>query len=141
MVGLGILLRVMKRLFGKTIEETGALPTRYYLREILDALDRDNLGEAVRLLRLSKGALVDRSRWELVRQQVLFRCRVLVQRHGSRIRSIEERIERLRRQRRLPWRLLRKGPGEKLVHYEKVLSLERCAQTLLQDFEKSLKNI
>ena len=96
MIGLGILIRILKRLLGKTLENTGALPTRYYLREILESLDRDNIGEAVKLLRVSKGALVDKSRWELVRQQVLFRCRVLVGRHGRRIRSIEARIEKLK---------------------------------------------
>jgi len=39
MLGLGTLFRVAKKLFGKPLEDTGILPTRYYVREILEALD------------------------------------------------------------------------------------------------------
>jgi len=64
---------MLRRVLGKPLEDTGALPTRYYLHEVLRSLDHDNIGEAVQLLRMSKGALVDKSRWEMVRQQVIFR--------------------------------------------------------------------
>jgi len=140
-MGLGALFRILKRPLRKTLEQTGSLPTRYYLRRILESLDRDNIGEAVRLLSVSRGALVDRSRRELVRQQVLFRCRVLMKRHDRRIRSIEGRIETLNRGGRFPWRWFRKIPAERLVRYENLLSLEKQAQSLLEKYERELRNI
>ena len=140
MIGLGILFRIFKGFLGKSLKNTGALPTRYYLHEILRSLDHDNIGEAVKLLKMSKGALVDKSRWELVRQQVLFRCRVLMGRHCRRIRSIEDRIEKLKNHGKLPWRWFQKRPVEKLTHYENTLSLEKRAQALLENYERELKN-
>jgi len=140
-IGLGILVRIVRHLLGKPLEDSGALPTRYYLHEILKSLDQDNIGQTVKLLKVSKGALVDRSRWELVRQQVLFRCRVLMERHGKRIRSIERRIMELKRHGRLPWRWFQNKPVEKLGHYENALALEKRAQALLEKYESELKNI
>jgi hypothetical protein len=141
MFGLGILLRILRTLLRKPLENTGALPTRYYLHEILKSLDQDNIGQAVQLLRTSKGAFVDKSRRELVRQQVLFRCRVLMERHSKRIRSIESRMKAFRKQRRVPWRWLQKEPVEKLGDYKNALTLEKQAQTLLEQYERELKNI
>jgi hypothetical protein len=141
MIGLGILFRILKRFVGKPLESTGALPTRYYLHEILRSLDNDDIGEAVKLLRLSKGALVDKPRWEIVRQQIIFRCRVLKDRHHRRIHDIEKRIERFRRQRRLPWRWFRTEPINKLAEYEKLLSLEKQAKDMLEQYEIELKDM
>jgi hypothetical protein len=141
MVGIGILLRIGKLLLGKSLENTGALPTRFYLHETLRSLDQDNIGDAVKLLKISKGALVDRSRWKLVRQLVLFRCRVLRERHRKRIRYIESRIEELMRHGRFPWRWFRKRPVEKLTQYKKTLALEKDAQALLEEYERELKSI
>ena len=45
MIGLGILIRILRRILGKPLENSGALPTRYYLHEILDSLDQDNIGQ------------------------------------------------------------------------------------------------
>jgi hypothetical protein len=141
MIGLGILLRILRRLLGKRLENTGALPTRYYLGEILRSLDHDNMEEAVKLLKMSRGALIDKSRWELVRQQVLFRCRVLMERHGRRIRLIEDRVEALKNHRKRPWQWLRKDRVENLTQYEEILSLEKRARALLESHERELKDI
>ncbi len=141
MLGLGTLFRVLKGLFGKSLEDTGVLPTRYYLREILEALDHDNIGEAVRLLRKAKGALIDRERLDLVRQQIIFRCRVLRERHGKRISYLEGRIKAHKTNRKLPWRWFRKEPAERLAYYEKTLDLEKQAQDLLEQYEMELKDI
>lgn len=141
MVGLGILFRIFRRFVGKSLEDTGALPTRYYLNEVLNSLDKDDIGQAVKLLKISGGARVDKSRWEVVRQQVLFRCRLLMERHHKRIHTIENRIKIIRNRGRIPWRWFQKEPTERLVEYENVLSLERRAQALLEQYEKDLKSI
>jgi hypothetical protein len=141
MIGLGILIRILRRILGKPLANSGALPTRYYLHEILDSLDQDNIGQAVRLLRISKGAIVDKSRWELVRQQVLFRCRVLIEKHGKRIETIENRMKERRKGGRLPWRWFREESVEKPSHYEQVLALEKRAHNLLEYYERELKRL
>jgi hypothetical protein len=141
MLGLGTLFRVGKRLLGKPLENTGALPTRYYMREILEALDHDNIGEAVRLLRKAKGALIDRPRLDLVRQQIIFRCRVLRQGHGKRISYLEGHIKAYEKNRTFPRRWFRTDSIEKLAHYEKTLDLEKQAQHLLEQYETELKDV
>jgi hypothetical protein len=141
MLGLGTLFRVLKGLLGKPLEDTGVLPTRYYLREILEALDHDNIGEAVRLLRKSKGALIDRSRLDLVRQQIIFRCRVLREQHRKRIHLLEGKIKAHKKRGTFPWQWFRKRPAEKLLHYEKTLALEKQAQDLLEKYESELKTM
>lgn len=132
---------MLKRVLGKPLEDTGALPTRYYVHEILRSLDHDNIGEAVQLLRMSKRALVDKSRWEMVRQQVIFRCRVLKDGHSKRIRLIEKRIGELKKHGKLPWQWFQKKPAEKLAQYEETLALEKTAQALLEKHEIELKEI
>ena len=139
MLGLGTLFRVLKGLLAKPLEDTGVLPTRYYLREILEALDHDNIGEAVRLFRKSKGALIDRSRLNLVRQQIIFRCRVLREHHRKRICLLEGKIKMHKKRGPLPWQWLHKRPAEKLQQYEKTLALEKQAQELLEQYEVELK--
>ena len=141
MIGLGILFRVFRPLLGKRLESSGVLPTRYYLQEILKSLNQDNIGEAVKLLGVSRGALLDKSRWELVRQQVLFRCRVLIGRHRRRICSIENRIIELGGQSKLPWRWFQKRPVKNLAKYETALRLEKRARALLERYEIELKSI
>jgi hypothetical protein len=141
MIGFGTLFRMLKKLLGKPLESTGALPTRYYLHEVLKSLDHDNIGEAVKLLRMSKGALIDKSRWEMVRQQIIFRCRVLRERHRNRIRFLEGKIKAHEKHEKLPWRWFHKTPAEKLVQYEKTLALEKQAQDLLEKYESELKDI
>jgi hypothetical protein len=141
MIGLGTVFRVLKRVLGKPLEETGALPTRYYVHEILRSLDHDNIGEAVQLLRMSKGALVDKSRWEMVRQQVIFRCRVLRDRHCKRIRLLEKMVGRPKKHGKLSWQWFQKKPVEKPAQYEEALALEKSAQALLEKYEIELKEI
>jgi len=141
MLGLGTLFRVVKRLLGRPLEDTGLLPTRYYVQEILEALDHDNIAEAVRLLRKAKGALIDRARLDLARQQIIFRCRVLRGRHAERISYLEGRINAHKKNRKLPWRWLHKDPAEKFGYYEKTLDLEQQAQHLLEHYEMELKDI
>ena len=141
MIGLGTLFRMLKKLLGKPLENTGALPTRYYLNEVLKSLDHDNIGEAVKLLRMSKGAVIDKSRWEVVRQQIIFRCRVLRERHRKRINFLEEKIKEHKKHGKLPWRWFHKSPAEKLVQYETTLALERQAQDLLEQYESELKTM
>jgi hypothetical protein len=141
MIGLGTLFSMLKKLLGRPLENTGALPTRYYLHEVLKSLDHDNIGEAVKLLRMSRGALIDKSRWEMVRQQIIFRCRILRERHRKRINFLEEKIKEQKKHGKLPWRWFRKEPVENLVQYEKTLALERQAQDLLEKYESELKDI
>lgn len=141
MIGLGTLFRMLKKLLVKPLKNTEALPTRYYLHEALKSLDHDNIGEAVKLLRMSKGALIDKSRWEMVRQQIIFRCRVLRERHRKRIYFLEKKIKEHKKHGKLPWRWFQKKPVEKLVQYEKTLALERQAQDLLEKYESELKDI
>jgi len=141
MIGLGTLFRMLKKLLGKPLENTGALPTRYYLHEVLKSLDHDNIGEAVKLLRMSKGAVIDKSRWEVVRQQIIFRCRVLTERHRKRINFLEKKIKEHKKHGKLPWRWFHKRPVEKLVQYETTLALERQAQDLLEKYESELKTM
>jgi hypothetical protein len=141
MIGLGVLLRILRGLIGKPLEKTGVLPTRYYLGQVLTSLDQDDIGDAIRQLRLSKGALVDQSRWELVRQHVLFRCRVMMESHEKRIRVLEDRIRKLRSATGPLRRWRRKAPSDKLPQYEKVLGLERHAKALLETYERELKQM
>jgi hypothetical protein len=141
MLGLGTLLRGLKRLLGKPLVDTGLLPTRYYVREILEALDQDNIGEAVRLLGKAKGALIDRSRLDLVRQQIIFRCRVLRERHRKRINYLEVRIKAYEKNRKLPRRWFRRDSAETLEYYEKTLELEKQAQHLLEQYEMQLEDM
>jgi len=141
MLGLGTLLRIVKGFLGRPLEDTGLLPTRYYVREILEALDRDNIGEAVRLLKKAKGSLIDRARLDLARQQIIFRCRVLRERHGKRIRYLEGILKADKKNRKLPWRWLHKDPAERIGYYEKSLDLEQQAQHLLEQYEMELKDI
>ena len=141
MIGFGTLFRMLKRLLGKPLENTGALPTRYYLHEVLNALDHDNIGEAVKLLKMSKGALIDKSRWDMVRQQITFRCRVLRKRHSQRIRLLEGKIKAHKKRGTFPWQWFHKRPAEKLLHYEKTLVLEKQAQELLEQYERELKTM
>jgi hypothetical protein len=141
MIGFGTLFRMLKRLLGKPLEDTGALPTRYYLHEVLNALDHDNIGEAVKLLKMSKGALIDKSRWEMVRQQIVFRCRVLRERHRKRIGLLEGKIKAHKKRGTFPWQWFHKRPAEKLLHYEKTLALEKQAQDLLEQYERELKTM
>jgi hypothetical protein len=140
-IGFGTLLRMLKRLLGKPLENTGALPTRYYLHEALNSLDHDNIGEAVKLLKMSKGPLIDKSRWEMVRQQSIFRCRVLIERHCKHIRLLEEKIKAHKKRGTLPWQWFYKKPAEKLLQYEKTLVLEMQAQDLLEKYEIELKTM
>jgi hypothetical protein len=141
MLGLGTLFRVAKKLFGKPLEDTGLLPTRYYVREILEALDHDNIGEAVRLLKKAKGALIDRSRLDLTRQQIIFRCRVLRGRHAKRITYLEGIIKAHQKNGKIPWRWLHKDPAERIGYYKKTLDLEQQARHLLEQYERELKDI
>ncbi len=141
MIGLGIVIRIVKAFVGKPLENTGLFPTRYYLQEALRSLDQDNIGEAVKFLKISKGALLDRSRWKLVRQLILFRCRVLRERHGKRIGYIEGRIEKLKNQQKLPWRWFRKRPTDRLTQYQDTLALEKEARLLLEGYERALKDL
>lgn len=140
MLGVGTLLRVAKKLFGKPLENTGLLPTRYYVREILEALDHDNIGDAVRLLRKANGALFDRSRLDIVRQQIIFRCRVLREGHGKRISRLEGQIKAYEKSRHFPRQWFRKEQLEKLAYYKKSLDLEKQAHDLLEEYETELKN-
>jgi predicted ATP-grasp superfamily ATP-dependent carboligase len=141
MLGLGTLFRVAKKLFGKPLEDTGILPTRYYVREILEALDHDNIGEAVRLLKKAKGALIDRSKLDFTRQQIIFRCRVLREGHKKRISYLEDRIKAYEKNQHFPLRLFRKEQAESITQYQETLDLEREAHHLLEQYEAELKDI
>jgi hypothetical protein len=50
-------------------------------------------------------------------------------------------MKAFRKQRRVPWRWLQKEPVQKLGDYKNALTLEKQAQTLLEQYERELKNI
>ena len=92
MVGLNALSRLFRKTIGPRIEALGLLPHRYYLHRALDALEEDDIDEAVRMVTLAGNGKKD-ERWRLVCQQVIFRCRVLASEHEKQLDRFETEID------------------------------------------------
>ena len=88
LIGPGILLRILIRVGGKTSARKGFVPRRWYLQEALTALSSDDLLGVIRHLRPGQKGK-NRERWELIRQQAIFRCRILKEGHALTLRRLE----------------------------------------------------
>lgn len=93
MVGINSLVKLLRRTLGPQIEDRGILPHRYYLHKALDALDADDIDEAVRMITLAALSKRKGTRWRLVCQQVVFRCRVLASLHEKQLDRIEAELQ------------------------------------------------
>lgn len=93
MVGLNSLTKLFRKTIGPRIEDLGIFPSRYYLNRTLEALDVDDIDEAVRMITLARTGQQQSSRWRLVCQQVIFRCRVLASLHEKQIERIKTELE------------------------------------------------
>jgi len=95
MIGLNSLSKVLRRLFGPMFESSGLLPRRYYLLRAVNALDSDDIDEAVRMISLAALENRNGAKWRLVCQQIVFRCRVLAALHEKRRERINAELEKL----------------------------------------------
>ena len=93
MVGFNSLVKLFRKTIGPQIEDRGLLPRRYYLFRALEALDEDDIDEAVRMITLAASGKEKDARWRLVCQQVIFRCRVLASIHGKQMERIKTELE------------------------------------------------
>jgi hypothetical protein len=93
MVGLNSLTKLFRKTIGPQIEALGVFPQRYYLNRTLDALNEDDIDEAVRMITLARTGEKMNSRWRLVCQQVIFRCRVLASLHEKQMERIKNELE------------------------------------------------
>ena len=62
------------------------------LNRALDALEQDDIDEAARMITIAGNDKKD-SRWRLICQQVIFRCRILVSLHREQMERITQEIE------------------------------------------------
>jgi hypothetical protein len=127
MVGLNALSKFFRKTIGPRIEALGLLPQRYYLHRALDALEEDNIDEAVRMLTLAGNDKKD-ARWRLICQQVIFRCRVLAAQHEKQLRRFETEMEIFGK------------PAELVETYLRLQNAEERAQDILRTYESSLLN-
>jgi hypothetical protein len=126
MVGLNSLTKLFRKTIGPRIEALGIFPSRYYLNRTLEALDVDDIDEAVRMITLARTGQQQNSRWRLVCQQVIFRCRVLASLHEKQIERIKTELE-----------LFGKAQGMR----ERYLSLQKTegkAREVLRSYERRL---
>ena len=93
MIGLNSLSKLFRKTIGPRFEALGLFPSRYYLNRTLDALDEDDIDEAVRMVILARTGEKRNSRWRLVCQQVIFRCRVLASLHEKQMERIKTEVE------------------------------------------------
>jgi type IV secretory pathway protease TraF len=66
MVGLNSLFKLFRKTFAPKFEGRGFLPRRYYLHRALEALDEDDIDEAVRMITLAGQDKKKSARWRLV---------------------------------------------------------------------------
>jgi hypothetical protein len=87
MIGAGTLLRVLGKSGTRFFDRLGIMPPRWFLRQALDALSEDDLPLVIRsLTRVGKGRS---HHWELIRQQAVFRCRILKDTHAKALQRLE----------------------------------------------------
>ena len=125
MVGLNSLSKLFRKTIGPRIEALGLLPHRYYLNRALDALEQDDIDEAVRMITLAGNDKKD-SRWRLICQQVIFRCRVLASLHEKNMERLKKEIE-----------IFGKSPGIRET-YRRLHETEAKALEILSNYETSL---
>jgi hypothetical protein len=126
MLGLNSLTKLFRRTIGPRMESLGILPHRYYLSRALDALEEDDIDEAVRMVLLAAGDNRQSSRWRLICQQVIFRCRVLGSIHERRIKEIQAELEIFRKHEKICER------------YSRLQEAEIRARDILKDYESNL---
>jgi hypothetical protein len=127
MVGLNALSKFFRKTIGPRIESLGLLPHRYYLHRALDALEEDNIDEAVRMVTLAGNDKKD-ARWRLICQQVIFRCRVLAAQHQKQLDRFKTEMEIFGK------------PSELTDTYLRLQKAEKRAQDILRNYESSLLN-
>jgi len=127
MIGLNSLSKLFRKTIGPRIEALGLLPHRYYLNRTLDALDQDDIDEAARMITIAGNGKKD-SRWRLICQQVIFRCRVLVSLHKEQMELITKEIE-----------IFGKSSGVRET-YRRLHETEAKAIEILRIYEASLLN-
>jgi hypothetical protein len=126
MIGLNSLLKLFRRTFAPKVEGLGLLPHRYYLYRALEALDEDDIDEAVRMVTLAGQDQKKSARWRLVCQQVIFRCRVLTSIHERQMDQINTELEIF-------------GKSENIHKlYLRLQGVERKARDILKDYELRL---
>ncbi|MDH3773897.1 MAG: hypothetical protein OET42_06155, partial [Deltaproteobacteria bacterium] len=104
----------------------GFLPRRYYLHRALEALDEDDIDEAVRMITLAGQDKKKSARWRMVCQQVIFRCRVLVSIHEKQMDQINTELEIF-------------GKREDIRNlYLRLQEVERKARDILKNYELQL---
>ncbi len=127
MLGLNSLSKLFRKTIGPRIEALGLLPHRYYLHRALDALEEDDIDEAVRMVTLAGNDKKD-ARWRLVCQQVIFRCRVLVSQHKKQLDRFKTEMEIFGK------------PSELRDTYLRIQKAEERARDILISYELSLFN-
>ncbi|MGD8916145.1 MAG: hypothetical protein PVH35_06070 [Syntrophobacterales bacterium] len=127
MLGLNSLSKLFRKTIGPRIEALGLLPHRYYLHRALDALEEDDIDQAVRMVTLAGNDKKD-ARWRLVCQQVIFRCRILVSQHEKQLLRFETEMEIFGK------------PSELTDTYLRLQEAEEQARDILRNYELSLFN-
>ena len=126
MLGLNSLLKFFRKTFAPKVEGRGILPRCYYLHRALEALDEDDIDEAVRMITLAGQDKKKSARWRMVCQQVIFRCRVLVSIHEKQMDQINTELEIF-------------GKTEDLRNlYLRLQEVERKARDILKKYELQL---
>ena len=126
MVGLNSLFKLFRRTFAPKVEGRGILPRRYYLYKALEALDNDDIDEAVRMITLAGQDKKKSARWRMVCQQVIFRCRVLASIHEKQMDQINTELEIF-------------GRTEEMRNlYLRLQEVERKARDILKNYEFQL---
>jgi hypothetical protein len=125
MVGLNALAKLFRKTIGPRVEALGVFPQRYYLHRALDALEEDNIDDAVRMVTLAGNGKKD-ARWRLVCQQVIFRCRVLASQHQKQLDRFKIEMEIF-------------GKSSELSNtYHRLQKAEERARDILTSYEFSL---
>ena len=127
MLGLNSLSKLFRKTIGPRIEALGLLPHRYYLHRALDALEEDDIDEAVRMVTLAGNDKKD-ARWRLVCQQVIFRCRILASQHQKQLDRFETEMEIFGK------------PSELRETYLRLEKAEERARDILRNYELALFN-
>jgi hypothetical protein len=127
MLGLNSLSKLFRKTIGPRIEALGLLPHRYYLHRALDALEEDDIDEAVRMVTLAGNDKKD-ARWRLVCQQVIFRCRILASQHQKQLDRFETEMEIFGK------------PSELHETYLRLEKAEERARDILRSYELALFN-
>ncbi len=126
MVGLNSLLKFFRRTFAPKVEGRGIFPRRYYLFRALEALDEDDIDEAVRMITLAGRDKKRSARWRMVCQQIIFRCRVLASIHEKQMDQINTELEIF-------------GKTEEMRKtYLRLQEVERKAREILKTYELQL---